>query len=175
MIPVDISFADVPLRYRPKRSWVGNDIDAGQGQSLIAWLFNWWILETIQSGDDKAFIELRTGIYWRRQYRQPAFRLQEIYYSSASMAHIQRMLDHQEWSGFDFCREPCADSCRCRSEPLSRTESTPEAEKLRLIIDSMIMISEALANILIVVSMTRRSRGTCRSTRIGMMGLVYVS
>ena len=106
------------LRYRHKRFWVGNDIEAELGQSLIAWLFDGWLPEVIHSGDQKAFNELRTGIYWRKQWRKPMRTPREKYCYSAPMTHIQRMLDHNEWLRFGFAQDPCASSRRCRSELL---------------------------------------------------------
>ncbi len=69
----------------------------------------------IYCDDDKAFNELGTGIYWRRQWRQPMSKPKEKFWYSTPMTHIQRMLDHKEWSNFDFRRAPCASSRRCRS------------------------------------------------------------
>lgn len=105
-------------RYRLKAFWVGNDLDNELGQSLIAWLFDGWIPDLIHYDDDRAFNELRTGFYWRKQLRQPMSQPKEKVMYSVPMTHIQRMLDHKEWSNFDFRRAPCASSRRCRSSLL---------------------------------------------------------
>jgi len=51
---------------------------------------------------------------------------------SVPMTHIQRMLDHKEWSNFDFCRAPCASSRRCRSALLSPKTPFKNGEHARI-------------------------------------------
>ncbi len=51
---------------------------------------------------------------------------------SVPMTHIQRMLDHKEWSNFDFRRAPCASSRRCRSALLSPKTPFRNGEHARI-------------------------------------------
>ncbi len=97
--------------------WVGDDIEAETGRSIVGWLFDGWQPE-IYNFESGTYDERKTFIGWCKYFRRMAAMPRERYIYSAPITHIQQMLDQNEWSKFDFRRDPCASSRKCRSELL---------------------------------------------------------
>ncbi|KAA6409904.1 MAG: hypothetical protein FRX48_06517 [Lasallia pustulata] len=94
--------------------WVGDDINDETGHSFTAWLFDGCYPEPIHLGNDKDLYAMKTGVHWSKWYRKPVVKPIATYMYSIPLAHIQRLLDHNEWSKFDTLQE----SLRIRQELL---------------------------------------------------------
>ena len=83
--------------------WVGNDIQAEIGNSLIAYIFNGWYPEPINledTYDNEDFIAFRNGHEWHKMHRRPCEEpFAEVMYSMP-MEHIQRLFNNETWSAF---------------------------------------------------------------------------
>ena len=106
------------LRYRATYYWVGDDLVSEAGVSFIAWLFGGWVPEAIAWDGGRASLKLNAGLHWVKLDREPAVEPRECYYYSIPMTYVQRIMNQSEWSRFDFRRDPCTASRKCRSELL---------------------------------------------------------
>jgi len=83
--------------------WVGNDIHAETGHSLIAYIFNGWYPEPInleEKHNNKDFMAFRNGHAWHKMHRRPCQEpFAEVEYSMP-MEHIQRLFNIETWLEF---------------------------------------------------------------------------
>ena len=85
--------------------WVGNDIHAEIGHSLVAHIFNGWYPEPINLGDtydDEDFLAFRNGHAWHKMHRRPCQEpFAEVMYSMP-MEHIQRLFNQATWEEIGY-------------------------------------------------------------------------
>lgn len=81
--------------------WVGDDIHTETGYSFTAWLFDGWLPEPIDLGNQKDHLSMKNGVYWLKWYRRPVVKPRATYSYSVPLAYIQRLFDQSEWSKFD--------------------------------------------------------------------------
>lgn len=83
--------------------WVGNDIHAETGHSLIAYIFNGWYPEPInleEKHHNENFMAFRNGHAWHKMHRRPCQEpFAEVKYSMP-MEHIQRLFNSRTWLEF---------------------------------------------------------------------------
>ena len=84
--------------------WVGDDVRAETGFSLIAWLFDGWFPEVSHLGNDVDYYAFKCGLHWSKMFRRPIKHPRAEVFYSIPLPHIQRILSQQEWSKFGDLR-----------------------------------------------------------------------
>ena len=92
-----------------KPLWVGKDIVADPGDSMLAWLFDGWFPEVNFVSNEKAGYEFNTGMHWHKMFRVPVEQPKALFFYSIPLKHIQRIMSRKEWGKFsslsqDFAR-----------------------------------------------------------------------
>ena len=78
--------------------WVGKDVVANPGDSMIAWLFDGWLPEINYLSSEKTELELETGMCWSKMPRTPIEKPKALFFYSIPLKHIQRIMSHREWN-----------------------------------------------------------------------------
>ena len=89
--------------------WIGKDVVADPGESMLPWLFDGWFPEVNIVSEEKPGLDLDTGMHWRTMFRKPVQQPKALVYYSIPLEHIQRITSEKEWKKFpnlsqDFVR-----------------------------------------------------------------------